>query len=227
MLIKTQGIVFNYIKYGETSIICRIYTREKGLKSFLINSARTAKGKGKIALYQPLNLLDLVIYDRNDDKLTRINEARLDYHYQSLPFDPVKRGVGLFLSEILFKIIKQDEEPEQVHDFIKSSLCILDQTEIDINNFHLKFLIKLSPFLGLNMESSDVLAEEMETFYDLKLNKPVLDAFEQLKDSDYGKECKINNSIRRELLHVLIDFYRYHLDIGELKSLPVLIELYL
>ncbi|MCX2744533.1 recombination protein O N-terminal domain-containing protein [Mangrovivirga sp. M17] len=227
MLTTTQGIVFNYIKYGESSIICRIFTREKGLKSFIINSARTSKGKGKIALYQPLNLLEMVIYDRNDDKITRINEARIDFHYKTIPFDPVKRGIGLFLSEILFKIVKQDEDPQPIHDFIRESICTFDQIDHDINNFHLKFLIKLSPYLGLNMESGHVLADEMESFYNLKINQPILEGFEKLSSSDYGEKSEISNTVRRELLHVLIDFYRYHLDIGELKSLPVLIELYL
>ena len=48
MVSKTNGIVLNYIKYKETSIISKIYTKEFGLKSYLINGVRTKKGKFNI-----------------------------------------------------------------------------------------------------------------------------------------------------------------------------------
>uniref|UniRef100_UPI0040478437 recombination protein O N-terminal domain-containing protein n=1 Tax=Roseivirga sp. TaxID=1964215 RepID=UPI0040478437 len=57
MLHTTRGIVLNYIKYGETPIIVRVFTEAFGVQSYIVNSARTAKGRGKMALYQPLSLL--------------------------------------------------------------------------------------------------------------------------------------------------------------------------
>ena len=37
MITKTKGIVLNYIKYGDTSIICKIYTKLFGVQSYIIN----------------------------------------------------------------------------------------------------------------------------------------------------------------------------------------------
>ena len=63
MITKTKGIVLNYIKYGDTSIICKIYTKSFGVQSYIINGIRNSKSKN-IGLYQPLNILDLVVYNK-------------------------------------------------------------------------------------------------------------------------------------------------------------------
>jgi len=60
MLNKTRGIVINYIRYRETSVIVNIYTEEFGIQTYIENGVRSAKSKNKIALFQPLTLLDLV-----------------------------------------------------------------------------------------------------------------------------------------------------------------------
>ena len=64
MLQKTQGIVLSYIKYKDSSIIVRIFTRELGLKGYVVNGARSGGKASKIALFQPLTLLDLVVYEK-------------------------------------------------------------------------------------------------------------------------------------------------------------------
>ena len=45
MLEKTEGIVLNYLKYRDTSIIVRIYTRKYGLQSYIVNGIRSQKSK--------------------------------------------------------------------------------------------------------------------------------------------------------------------------------------
>ena len=62
MLVKTRGIVLSYLKYRETSVIVRIYTEQLGLQSYVVNGVRKAKPPGRIALFQPFTLLELVAY---------------------------------------------------------------------------------------------------------------------------------------------------------------------
>ena len=73
MITKTRGVVLNYIKYGDTSIICKIYTEQFGLQSYIINGIRNSKSKN-IGLFQPLNILDLVVYYKKTSGLQRIKE---------------------------------------------------------------------------------------------------------------------------------------------------------
>ncbi len=45
MITKTRGLFLSHIKYGETSIICKIFTESLGLQSFIVNGIRKSKSK--------------------------------------------------------------------------------------------------------------------------------------------------------------------------------------
>jgi len=75
MLYKTKGIVINFIKYKESSIIVHILTNKFGMQSYIVNGVRSFKGTQKIALYQPLTILDLVVYKNEKRDLQRISET--------------------------------------------------------------------------------------------------------------------------------------------------------
>jgi DNA repair protein RecO (recombination protein O) len=83
MLHKTKGIVLHYIKYSETSIIVKIYTETFGIQSYIVNGVRSKNNKNKIALFQPLTLLDMVVYHKaNATSLNRIAEVRCSEPFQ-------------------------------------------------------------------------------------------------------------------------------------------------
>ena len=139
MITKTRGIVLNYIKYGDTSIICKIYTEQFGLQSYIINGIRKSKSKN-IGLFQPLNILDLVVYHKKTSGLQRIKESKLDYAYKTLHLDMKKISVCFFLSEFLTKISQNDDNQKDNFDFMKDSLIVFDRLEINYSNFHIQFL---------------------------------------------------------------------------------------
>src|SRR6187401_2133657 len=96
LLHKTRGIVFRFTKYGETSIIVNIFTELFGMQSYIVNGVRTKSAKNKIALYQPLTLLDLVVYHRDNAHILRIKELKCLCHYQSMPTDVRKSTIAMF-----------------------------------------------------------------------------------------------------------------------------------
>ena len=103
MLYKTQGIVLNYIKYRETSIIVRIYTESFGLASYIINGVRSKKARHKIAFFQPLTLLDMVVYHKRNAKLNRVSELKCKEPLMDLPTNIKKSSIAIFITEILIK----------------------------------------------------------------------------------------------------------------------------
>ena len=101
MLHKTKGIVFRYTRYGETSIIVNIFTELFGLQSYIVNGVRSKSPKSKMALYQPLMLLDLVVYHKENAGIMRIKEVKSLYPYRTLFSDIYKSAVALFINEVL------------------------------------------------------------------------------------------------------------------------------
>ena len=74
MIKHTQGIVLSSVKYAESSVVCKIYTQELGLQSYLINGVR--KRRGTSSYYQPLSLLDMVVYHKEKGGLQRVKEVK-------------------------------------------------------------------------------------------------------------------------------------------------------
>ena len=60
-VISSKAIVISTIKYSDTSLIVRLYTKEVGLVSFLLKGVlKSKKGKLRTAYFQPLNQLSII-----------------------------------------------------------------------------------------------------------------------------------------------------------------------
>ena len=127
MISKTKGLVLSSIKYKESSLIVRIYTEEFGLRSYIVNGVRTARGKGKAALYQPLTILDMEVYENKSKNIQRISEVKCHFPYKSIPFDVQKMTIAIFISEFLTKILRGEEDQNKgLYQFLEVSLMHFD-----------------------------------------------------------------------------------------------------
>lgn len=215
MLHKTKGIVFRFTPYGETSIIVNIFTEAFGLQTYIVNSVRSKTSKGKMALYQPLTLLDLVVYHKENANILRIKEITCAYAYQHLQSDPIKSCVGLFVSEVLNRTVKEQAHAGELCNFIFESLIRLDQSNRP-ESFHLVFLVKLSKYLGFGPFAR----AELGAWLLSKEEEKVLD---DLLVAEYDANIKMTNEQRRNLLEAFIRFYSTHVDsMGVVKSVQVL-----
>ena len=140
MLHSTKGIIINFIRYKESSIIVKIYTELFGLRTYIVNGVRNTK-TAKIALYQPLNLVDLVVYENPKADMQRISEIRLLIPYKTIPFLPYKINSAFFITEVLSKSLKEEVGNEELFSFLIESLLIFDKLE-KYANFHLLDITK-------------------------------------------------------------------------------------
>lgn len=232
MQIKLRGIVLNYIKYRDTSIIVRIYTQEKGLQSYIVNGVRSKSQakKSRIALYQPLTILDLVAYYRKDKTLHRISEVKGAAPYQSLPYHFKKSGIGMFIGELLSKLLREEEENEDLYKFIESSLTTLDVMDKEYENFHIQFFLKLTRFLGFLPSSvREIRHQILDASKKHQVNTTGLQLeieIDHLVDQDYTQYMPMNRQKRQALMEIMLHYYNLHVDnLGEIKSLKILKEI--
>ena len=143
MLVSTEGIVLHSIKYGESSLIVTIYTKAFGRQSYIINAARSKKSKNRAGILQPLFLVSLVSYQKHSREIQRIKEIKNEPTYQNIPFDIVKSTQVIFLGEMFYKTLVEQESSPEMFEFIKNSLLYFDLNEKGSANFHLWFLFRL------------------------------------------------------------------------------------
>ncbi|MCE2894526.1 MAG: DNA repair protein RecO [Flammeovirgaceae bacterium] len=220
MLHKTRGIVFRFTKYAESSIIVTIFTEHFGLQTYIVNSARSKTGKGKIALYQPLTLLEMVVYHKENATILRIKEVKCFHPYQTLTTDFKKSTIALFLTEVINRAVKEQSHTQELGQFLFHAFISLDGLRQNIENFHLLFLIKLSRHLGFGVHQPE---EILTPFFADDKEEKIL---EDLLTADFGFAIQMNQVQRRNILDVLLRFYASHVEnFGELKSLSVVREL--
>lgn len=164
MLHHTRGIVFKNVKYSETSVVATIYTEKFGVQTYMINGVRSSKSKIKNTMLQPLTLLNLVVYHRENKNIQRISEIGFNYVFQKLPFEIVRSSIGLFLIEVIFKSIKEEEANPDLFEFLFEGIKNLDQIEENVADYHLYFLIHLTKHLGF----FPVPREGHEIYFDLR-----------------------------------------------------------
>jgi len=235
---KTRGIFLHAVKYSETSLIASIYTEDYGRQSFIINGVHGKNSTVRAAVFQPLYLLDLEIYYKSGREIHRIKNARISFPYSNIPFDIRKSTQVLFLAEVLYKCLREEEPNIELFDFLYHSLTLLDITEAGISNFHIWFLFKLTRFLGFSPNREDA---EICNFFDLQTarfvsHEPLHSQFTDKHltilftrlfniDSSSIENLDYTQHERRLILEKLLEFYHIHLgNLGEFKSLEVLKE---
>jgi DNA repair protein RecO (recombination protein O) len=227
MLKKTSGIVLSHIKYKDTSIIVRIFTRDLGLKAYLVNGVRSLGKGSKIALYQPLTLLDLVVYDKENTGLQRISEAKINTPQRLIPFDMARISLALFATEVIGRSILEGYQNEELFDFLCESISTLDDSATGLAHFPLVFLLENSKHLGFAPEEAEgFLAESMHHPFNSDEISLVLPYLKDLLVQGYHPSSSLSLPLRRKLLDHLVAFHGQHLaQPNPLKSLPIIRQL--
>ncbi|MFC2104672.1 DNA repair protein RecO [Bacteroidota bacterium] len=240
MLYKTKGIVLHYIKYSETSVIVTVYTENFGRQSYIINGVRSKRSKIKANMFQPLFLLDMEVYHKPKRDLQRAKEIQNAFIFTTLPYDLKKSTLAIFIAEILYKTIREQEPNTELFNYLFSSIQMLDLKEKGISNFHLYFLIHLTKYLGFFPNNN---YSEKNCYFDLKagsfmqikpmhlsfLEKDQSIIFNKMLDfsEDQHEELNLKYQDRIKLLEKLIEYYTLHNEgVTSIKSLEVLKEVF-
>ena len=238
MLRKTRGIVLHVTDYAETSLVAKIYTEDFGLQSYLINGVRKQKAKFKNNLFQPLSLVDVVAYQKTGHGLKRISEISCHLQFASIPYDIVKSSVALFMNEIIYRSIREEEKNQNLFDFLHNAIQILDLRSVDCSSFHLYFMIQLTRYLGFfpngnyyedksifNMEEGNFQLEIPS--HPNSINNQLTKHFYRLMNCSFENYhlAEINHGQKKELLNALVTYFELHHTHGSnLKSHHVLHE---
>lgn len=220
MIVKSKGIVLSYMKYGDTSIIARIFTEDQGYGSYIVNSIRSQKSKKSIGYFQPFTMLDLVLYVKETRDLQRISEFKSHHPLHHIHQDLIKSTITLFLTEVFSKLLQSEQSPNpELYNFAEESIKAFDVLESRVENFHLQFLLKVGPFLGYAIDDIDNLFSSTEKLAPSHENHGVMDL---LMKEPYGYEIKMSRENRANMLDTILEYYEHHAHISKPKSLEVL-----
>jgi len=240
MITKTRGIVLRSVRLGESSLIVDVLTKSSGRVSFMVHIPKTSKGKIKKQYFQPMTLLDFEYDFRQRSNLQRIKDVRVSLPYSSIPIDPAKSCISLFLSEFIYYATRNEQENPTLFTYISTSLEWLDNAYEDFANFHLVFMMRLGKFLGFHPFLEDFTPG---CFFDLRngcftLSMPLHTDFLNAADAghlynlmrmnfDTMKLFKLSHDDRNRITEIVLRYYKLHLpNMPELQSFDILREVF-
>jgi DNA repair protein RecO (recombination protein O) len=148
MIQNTRAFILSYLKYGDSSLIIKCYTKEHGFKSFILKNSFSKKLK-KNHLLLVLNEVDLTFYTKKNGSLELIKDISQGYLFHTLHTDIIKSSIITFIGEILNQILRNEETQDfSLYIFIQETLIFLDRKEKQFADFHLYFLLAFSRHIG-------------------------------------------------------------------------------
>ena len=236
---NSRALVIRSIKNGETSLIVSCYLEDIGYKTFIVKGVYgSKKSKFSKAHFFPLNILNLNYSYTEGRNLGFIKEVKSEKLYTTLHVDVQKSSVIIFLSEILNSIFKEETTVNKdLFNFLSNTLSWYDQVK-SCNNFHIKFLIELSRFIGFYPNINN----ENDSFFNLEsgstcatqtignnLSGKDLTLFKEFLGTEFEdlNSMNIKSESRTRILNYIIDYYSLHLQMFKTpKSINVFAEIF-
>jgi len=217
MKYKSRAISLTYIKQGNSSIISRLFTEEKGLQTFIVKGVRTKNSKKKLYHFEPLKLLNIDANFNIKKSLQYLNDITIATNFPSTKDKIYKSFIAFFIAEVSSRVLQENEQNTTLFNFfwnITNKLYISEKTD---PNFALKYLLNLSKFLGFYPSLSEI----KNPFFNLengcfsaKICAPKTCLTQEnssyLKALLNNKDVIIPQKKKSEILKELIHYYKLH-----------------
>ena len=215
MVHHTQLIILNTTKVGERSLVLHALSPDWGRRSFITS---VPKGGG-MALFQPLGILEAEVVENPKSDLWRVHGLSAKYPLVSLRTSASKNAITLFMSEVLYRTVREGGREEGLFEWCERSVLTLDALEGDYANYHLRFLLELAAALGFSPSWEDLAPFAGEHLASVR----------ELLRADFGASLLVplSGEVRNEIAELLLRYLSFHSESRiEARSLRVLRELF-
>lgn len=215
MAINTDLIVLHTTKFGENSLVVHTLSRDYGRRSFLVRGA----GRRQMSMFLPLNILEADVVENSKSSLLTARNITVTYPLSGIRDNILKNSMTMFLSEVLYRIVREGCSEEGLYDWCEKSILMLDAIKSDFSNFHIRFLMELAVNLGFSPQSHDLMPF-VGTHY------PIVEKFMTLSFAE-SMLIPLNGAVRNEIAEEILRYIEHHTESSvNVNSLKVLRELF-
>lgn len=157
MIVRTEAVVLRAMKYGETSIIASLFTREHGRISAIAKGARLPRSRFGSTL-QPMSHIQAVYYFKPGRSLQVLSDASHIELYNGTARNLDKMGAGIRMIELIGALLQEGEHNPSAFNLLIRCLETLDRAGAEFRNVLPFFQLKLAGLLGF---APDIEKEEV------------------------------------------------------------------
>ncbi len=231
MIVRTEAIVLKSMRYGESSRIATLFTREKGKLSVIAKGARRTRSRFGSALL-PMSYTEVVVYCKPNRSLQTLSETTHLLRFPSLARDLRKISAGLRMMELVAAVTHEEERNPGLFNLTLQALQRLSistsQTENIVPFFELRLAAELGfaplidrtrvadigesgGFLALDQGS---VSSDRDGAHPVHGTRRALRAFAILAKANIedALRMQLDGGTRREVEELIHSFMLYHLE---------------
>lgn len=238
---KIRGLVIQTIRHNDRHNIVTLFTESHGRVSFLSSASTGKAGKMRNAALSPLALVETDVNFNASRDLQFLGKISSPHPWRNIYFDPDKISMTFFLSDILSSLLRNAPADPALFAFLLDAIGSLDEMRRGIANYHLCFMIRLLPFMGIqpdyesyrpgylfDMREGAFIREGSAIHSDVigAAYASVIPLISRMSFDNLHR-FRFSGEQRRTLLNFLMRYYAIHLPVSaKIKSLEILHTLY-
>ena len=164
-IIKTEAFVLKCLKYGETSKIVTLFTKDFGKMNAIVKGVRNYKSR-ICGTMESMNYISAVIYIKENRELQLVSNAEYKRSFPGIVKDFDKIEIAFKIIELVNKSVVENYINSRIFDLLIQMFSGLEKADKNYSNYLLYFQINLSKILGLLPEFTEDYYEH-ETFFSL------------------------------------------------------------
>jgi DNA repair protein RecO (recombination protein O) len=165
VILKQEGIVLKTIKYGETSIILKLFSETAGIKSYIVKGIRKINKKGNSAnLFQIGTIIQFVTNQKPFQQISQLYEYQISVPLFENHEHIIKSCILNFAIELVYKSIPEEETLEDIYHFLRNFLLSLNQASSNqLTYYPLYFCCKIAELLGYQISERNLIPMQVNT----------------------------------------------------------------
>ena len=218
MKIKTQAFVLKTTIFKESSLIIRLFTREKGKSTYIVKAAMRQKSPNK-AIYQQLNEVQIDYSHHPKRQIHPVYSAKLLNDWPDICSDLKKTVLCTSMLEIIDKTFDEDIPDKEIYKVLSAVMQYFNNYNQNLNNafyyFVLHFL-KNSGYDILNAKKHPTVVR-----FEQK-NQNLLSDLNNIFNTDFSTTNKIIKNLdydKKKMTQFMSELVRYHFP--DVKSFKV------
>lgn len=191
---------------------------EQGVRTAGTSCTRSGE-KASMGRFLPLNILEADIQPPKYSKMYTVKNIVPKYPLNGIRNNLFKNSMTMFMSEVLFRVIKEGAVEDGLYEWCEKNIMLLDAIDSDFSNFHIRFLLEFSVALGFSPETEDLMpfvSDHCQT-----VGRFMKESFAE------SMLIPLSGPVRNEIAEGILRYIEYHTDSAlNINSLKVLRELF-
>ena len=218
MKISTQAFVLKTSIFKESSLIVRLFTREKGKSNYIIKAAMRQKSPSK-AVYQQLNEIKIDYSHYPKRQIHPIYSSKIINDWSMICNDLKKTVLCTAMFEIIDKTFDENIPDKNTYDVLVAVMTYFNNNTKNLNNAFYYFLIhflKNSGYDIINAKEHPIVKKYMQG------NSQILDDLNMIFKSKFvfSREEKLDLKYdKRNMSKFISEIVNYHFS--DVKSFSV------